>query len=961
MIRFIPLHILTLALLSSSPSFAVESTEVQEKAGGKGGPTYTIQIGAFADKKNAEDLTDKLQAKGIKAFYFSRDTGIHVVQFGNYTSRRKAGATAGRLVATGVIDKYFITSAGKIASDKPGEHGLQSQPPEGADGAKKKARIHTTQELAERYRAQAINSVFKPHHQPTLLDNNKRAPTANRTSNIPRFLGETGIIQRAQSALIQTTSGLHGEISQRKQEWRIFDESAEPPAKTPTLPRGGQLLGKGWENFNAGNYDEAISIFTFALPLNDVSIEATYGLASCYTAQEKPAKALPLFETLVQKRYQLKDTLPELLNLLLETGDYKKAVDYAALFDEKDRDPWQRRIDQALFSQKFRIVKKSADMQNYDSFVAEYDGNLKQCRMEDTFNEIASFFVEKKKPEQAVAIYRTLLSCSKDQDFRIGILYSLKPLIPPRDLLAMFELEKSSAADSTKYRKKLNDFKVVLLYSLLETEPDKVKEHAGAILEIYPGDRTALSAMGWHYFKNNLYSESYTYFSLLNRTLPGQTENVTGLIYTLLEMKEFEKALKLVNAHSEDAKIAGLQKEIRLRILWKKVSGLASGSPELEEVAAEILTLKPEDEAIRVILAWGYYSGDRYEKAYQEFLKLYNDKPLEKGYAYGLVSSLRKLERYDEAIELAIKNKEHDEELATVEMEIYLERARAAYEQKRYKEAELYFKKVLDAEPDDEDSKTLLESSIYRQTRISKILTPIVGLSGSSYGSFFHDLQGSTGTGVSALLNQGIDWVKLPGNVLLRTYGELWYRTRSEDFKYYDLVGYSLGLELQKSIFRLGSEYVTERYTTQNKSNAGPQIFLGWYKDWFKYMYDGGEDASWFNIQSLSGSTYGKLSHDLGGITGTAVSGNIRQGIDWLKLPGNTMLSSFVEYRYSFRTGDNVYFNEHGPAFGTELQKRPFTLGIDYYLEHDPERHLLNHRATLYLKWYYNWDLKSNK
>lgn len=48
-------------------------------------------------------------------------------------------------------------------------------------------------------------------------------------------------------------------------------------------------------------------------------------------------------------------------------------------------------------------------------------------------------------------------------------------------------------------------FKIILLYALLETEPDKVEEFAGAILEINPVDRVALTALDRHHFRNDRY------------------------------------------------------------------------------------------------------------------------------------------------------------------------------------------------------------------------------------------------------------------------------------------------------------------------------------------------------------------------------------------------------------------------------------------------------------------------
>lgn len=71
---------------------------------------YSIQVGAFAEVKNAERLAAKLQSKGIEAFYFRKDNGVYVVRFGDYKSRDTARKGAEKLVAEKLIDSYFIAS-----------------------------------------------------------------------------------------------------------------------------------------------------------------------------------------------------------------------------------------------------------------------------------------------------------------------------------------------------------------------------------------------------------------------------------------------------------------------------------------------------------------------------------------------------------------------------------------------------------------------------------------------------------------------------------------------------------------------------------------------------------------------------------------------------------------------------------------------------------------------------------
>ena len=80
---------------------------------------YSIQVGAFAEVKNAERLTNKLQSKGIEAFYFRKDSGVYVVRFGDYRNRDLARKGAEKLVAEKLIDSYFIASPDAVFKKSP--------------------------------------------------------------------------------------------------------------------------------------------------------------------------------------------------------------------------------------------------------------------------------------------------------------------------------------------------------------------------------------------------------------------------------------------------------------------------------------------------------------------------------------------------------------------------------------------------------------------------------------------------------------------------------------------------------------------------------------------------------------------------------------------------------------------------------------------------------------------------
>ena len=91
---------------------------------------HAIQMGAFADVKNAERFTAKLQAKGIEAFYFRKDNGVYAVRFGDFPSKEKARVVARRLVAEQMIDSYYIAPPNEVVFSRPKGAGWQKPQPD---------------------------------------------------------------------------------------------------------------------------------------------------------------------------------------------------------------------------------------------------------------------------------------------------------------------------------------------------------------------------------------------------------------------------------------------------------------------------------------------------------------------------------------------------------------------------------------------------------------------------------------------------------------------------------------------------------------------------------------------------------------------------------------------------------------------------------------------------------------
>jgi len=69
---------------------------------------YTVQVGAFAQVRNAARLTARLTAQGLAAYYYRGETGLYRVRFGNYANPELALAKARELQQGAVFAVYDL-------------------------------------------------------------------------------------------------------------------------------------------------------------------------------------------------------------------------------------------------------------------------------------------------------------------------------------------------------------------------------------------------------------------------------------------------------------------------------------------------------------------------------------------------------------------------------------------------------------------------------------------------------------------------------------------------------------------------------------------------------------------------------------------------------------------------------------------------------------------------------------
>lgn len=231
----------------------------------------------------------------------------------------------------------------------------------------------------------------------------------------------------------------------------------------------------------------------------------------------------------------------------------------------------------------------------------------------------------------------------------------------------------------------------------------------------------------------------------------------------------------------------------------------------------------------------------------------------------------------------------------------------------------------------------------------------IQALPGSVWGQTTYDNDGISGSGFMGFMNQGIEWLTLPGDVKLTTFAEYRLRTRAYNKTYYDTRGPAIGIDFKKSIFSFGLAYYWEYFPGLLTTSKNRELYLTWFYDWDLKPKD--KDL-FLGIKGLPGSNWASLTYDINGLNGSGAQGFINQGIDWFKLPGDVMVNTFVEYRFKTRSQNTKYYNTSGTALGLDFKKSVFHFGVNYYWEKLPELNQTSNRAQFYAYWFYTWDLK---
>ncbi|HVC09173.1 MAG TPA: hypothetical protein VNH15_04465 [Elusimicrobiota bacterium] len=223
----------------------------------------------------------------------------------------------------------------------------------------------------------------------------------------------------------------------------------------------------------------------------------------------------------------------------------------------------------------------------------------------------------------------------------------------------------------------------------------------------------------------------------------------------------------------------------------------------------------------------------------------------------------------------------------------------------------------------------------------------------SNWGEFLSDFNKVQGGVTQGWVQQGVDWVKLPGGAVFDTFGGYYWMARSDNQTYYNQNGPYAGAMISRGAFSVGGQYYWETFPALRQYVRDPQVFGSWYKVMNLGL------PSWLSGKALAAplSTWGRVQYDANSIEGLGTMGWFQQGLDWFKLPGGVVFDTYGALRWMERSRNERYYDELGPALGVQFSRGSINLDVEYDWERYPDIPQSVDGPQVFLTWYFNCDL----
>lgn len=720
------------------------------------------------------------------------------------------------------------------------------------------------------------------------------------------------------------------------------------PAPGFSAVTGEELLGRGWEAFNTADYPVARDYFQRAVPLLQNSDEGLFGLALCKLVQGDLKGAREGYRFLVEQHFRLSETLPQYLQLAVDSGAEAEAMQLLDAVDfipeVEQSKPGVRKA--GMFVTYLRAVESGTLDDDLD-FVSAFDHELQACHYQNLFRRLADNLGQQGWKDIARSLYLRLFQCSSDPGERTGLLFGLKAYLSPDELLPLIDGQVASLPADNPNRRSLQELQKELLYRSLSDEPEHTREVAEAILAIDPLDGVAHRALGWELLQLKEFDTSYSHFSAAESAQGPDDELTEGKVYALSGAGKFVEALAVARSQSGNPKMEEIADQIEERLLWQKLQSLPDDADERGPIADAIVKLAPDDAGIRNLRGWWFFNRHAYEAAREDFLHILVANPHDHDAAFGAAMAHRRLGQDEDALAIADDHQSEDQRLKSMARDILAERGWKAYDTGDHVRAKEYANSLLALDSDDRDGRGIRQALQGGGSDGGGIP---VAYPGYFYLDLYQALKGGGGLGGSLLLHQGIDWIKTGQYSFLNTYLFYQHQTRTSDTRYFDETGGGGGIMIRGRVSKLGLEYASKETIRTRDHHDGWVAYLEWYANDLiprtEKSYDG-----------LTWATYGRVEYDLADRYGMSISSFVNGGIDWFDVAGKTPLNTYVEIRLHAREKESGYFNSWGPVIGVEGRRGDLRIGIEHAWLYWTERSVRENTAGIYLRWYYDWDL----
>jgi len=454
------------------------------------------------------------------------------------------------------------------------------------------------------------------------------------------------------------------------------------------------MLEAGWDALGLGAHEQALGFFEQALALlppgnnrNEAALGRSYALSDLQRHEE----AVVALEALLQAGYRPKEVRPALFRALMQIDQLERAEAVLAELDDNDQQELRRQeIQRIRLDRDLSAALRANRDQALLDFLHTHQAWLDQCREPYAFFQASQALREQGASGPAREVARKLLACplrGREQGLYVPLLQSVVMGLPfdraQREIARQRELMQGrDAALAELARLELE----MLQRRIADTSPDdpEYARLAEQILRLAPDDDGLRLNMAWNCLEtgNHACAEQ-----LFREVLQRDSANISAL----------------------KGRVALLERQGR------------RDDPEYAALVEQILRLTPEDDALRLNMAWNCLETGDHACAEQLFREVLQRDSANIPALEGLVALLERQGRTHEAISLA-QGAPSSEQFLPVLTRLYRAEAARAFAAEDHLQALHWMDKHAALAPDDPEMLAMSGWALYHSGRYEQAL-----------------------------------------------------------------------------------------------------------------------------------------------------------------------------------------------------------------------------------------------